>query len=152
MEHILRIHLIILTTGLLIRTAEAAGAGALFVPAGATDPFHPTVVQASMGAVFHLNIISNTDSAEVIAAARDKGIEIIGTSVGNSVSVEDWLESDPSDFLIVLGNEGSGLEHEIVQLMDRNITLPMWGNTESLNVAVSAGIILYLARIAGQTS
>lgn len=131
--------------GLLIRTAEAAGVSAFFAPPGSTDPFHPTAVQTSMGAVFHHNIISDADSAAAIDAARRNGAVVVGATPRGGTPIERW--QIPSKFMLALGNEAAGLDDGIGKKLDESITLPMWGHTESLNVAVSAGIILYLAKI-----
>jgi len=135
--------------GLLLRTAEAAGVKAFFTSARATDPFHPTVIQTSMGAVFHQHIIADADSAEVIDLAKKNGASIVGAVVRNGIPAEQWLITAPRRFLLVLGNEGAGLDPKIASRIQQNITLPMWGKTESLNVAVAAGVFLYLARLAG---
>ncbi|HOO55245.1 MAG TPA: RNA methyltransferase [bacterium] len=135
--------------GLLIRTAEAAGVSAFFAPPGSTDPFNPTAVQTSMGAVFHHPIIAGEDSSLVIETAREEGAQIVGTSVSGGLPVTQWMENPPEKLMLVMGNEGTGLDYEITKQLDLMITLPMWGKTESLNVAVSSGIILYLARFAG---
>jgi RNA methyltransferase, TrmH family len=134
--------------GLLLRTAEAAGVTTFFASSRATDPFNQTTLQTSMGAVFHLKIITDADSAAVIEAARKKSAAVFGTSVRNGMPADEWLDSAPERFLLVLGNEGAGLDADIARLVQRNISLPMWGKTESLNVAVAAGVFLYLARIA----
>ena len=135
--------------GLLVRTAEAAGVTAFFAPTGATDPFHPTALHTSMGAALHHPIVREVDSIDVIEAAKRRGVPVFGTAARNGIPVEKWLESAPARFLLVLGNEGAGLEEELAGRLDENITLPMWGRTESLNVAVAAGALLYLARLAG---
>jgi RNA methyltransferase, TrmH family len=133
--------------GLLIRTAEAAGVVSFFAPHGSTDPFHPTAVQTSMGAVFHHNIFSDVASAEAIEAARSNGASVIGTSPHEGTPIAKWLKEAPARFMLVVGNEGAGLDKDIENNLDLKIALPMWGRTESLNVAVSAGIVLYLARL-----
>ncbi|MFA6448141.1 MAG: RNA methyltransferase [bacterium] len=136
--------------GLLMRTAEAAGVTTFFASARATDPFHPTALQTSMGAAFHQKVIADADSFAVIEMAKKKGIPVFGTAVRNGMPANEWLETAPDRFLLALGNEGAGLETDIARLVTRNITLPMWGKTESLNVAVAAGVFLYIARLASE--
>lgn len=133
--------------GLLTRTVEAAGAGTLFVPAGSADPYHSSSVQTSMGAIFHRNPIVGGNPEDILAAARDAGVKIVATDVRCGVSIQTFAEKPPSDFLLLLGNEGAGLDPAIAESADVKITLPIFGRAESLNVAVSAGIILYYLKL-----
>jgi TrmH family RNA methyltransferase len=133
--------------GLLLRTSEAAGVKTFISTSGSTDPFHPTAAQTSMGAVFYQNIISGANAAKAVGIAKRKGAAVFGTAVRGGLAVDKWLKNLPADFVLVLGNEGAGLDEEVARSMDANVSLPMWGRAESLNVAVAAGVLLYLARL-----
>ncbi|HPI76585.1 MAG TPA: RNA methyltransferase [bacterium] len=135
--------------GMLARTCEAAGAGALFAPSGATDPFHPIAAQTSMGAVFYHKIVTGSETEDIVAAARKArpGIAVIGAATRAGVPIADFMKAPPRDLLLVLGNEGAGLDSETASLLDSTVTIPIFGRAESLNVSVAAGLILYLHRL-----
>lgn len=133
--------------GLLVRTVEAAGAGSLFVPVGSADPYHPAAVQTSMGAIFHRTPIVGGTIEEIIAAASAAGVKIAATDVRDGFPLQDCAKKIPSDFLLLLGNEGAGLDPAVSNAADVKITLPIYGRAESLNVAVTSGIILYYLKL-----
>ncbi len=132
--------------GLLVRTVEAAGGNYILLPPGVTDPFHPQAVQTSMGAVFHSRFVEDARAAVMINEAKQQGVPVVATNAWKGRDATDWLKHAPANFLLLLGNEGAGLAPEIEDMADVSISLPISGNAESLNVAVSAGIILYLHR------
>jgi TrmH family RNA methyltransferase len=135
--------------GMLVRTCEAAGAGALFAPSGATDPFHPISAQTSMGAVFYHRIVTGAETGDIVAAARKAkpDIAVVGAATRGGRPVAEFMKAPPRDFVLVLGNEGAGLDSETAALLDWTVTLPIFGRAESLNVSVAAGLILYLHRL-----
>jgi len=132
--------------GLLMRTADAAGARNFISSKGAADSFNPIAVQASMGAVYHLNTVGSVKSEDVIDAARRKGAKVVGTLSREGTDVYEWADSGCKDFLLVLGNEGEGIDENILSKMDELVSIPIFGGSESLNVAVSGGVIMYLKR------
>ncbi len=133
--------------GLLMRTSEAAGVGTFVATAGSTDPFHPTAAQTSMGAVFYQRIVAGVDASDAVRAAKKRGAAVFGTAVRGGTPVDNWLKKLPRNFALILGNEGAGLDDSVAKLTDDNISLPMIGRGESLNVAVAAGVLIYMARL-----
>ncbi len=130
--------------GMLIRTVEAAGAGCLYIASGSTDPFHPTAVQTSMGSIFYRRFVAGIAPMTVIETAKAAGVQVVATVPSGGISAGDWAGSAAGDFLLLVGNEGAGLRGEVQDAADVAVTLPIHGKAESLNVAVSAGILLYL--------
>lgn len=130
--------------GLLVRTLEAAGVRHVILPRGATDPFHPLAVQTSMGAVFHVRFVENESEEAVIESAKESGAPVVATEAWKGRDAARWLAQAPRGFLLMLGNEGAGLSPSVSAAADVSIALPIDGNAESLNVAVTAGVILYL--------
>ena len=126
-------------TGTIIRTAAAFGLdGVLFGP-GCADPFGPKTVRSAAGAVFKIPVIALSDpdifSDRFVIAADMQGVPVHKVSV-------------PDDFILALGNEGKGLSDAVRKICGAAVSVPMRQNVESLNVAVSASIILYeLCRI-----
>lgn len=134
--------------GLLVRTAAGAGAEAVIFSAGSVDPFHPEAVQSSMGGLFHIPIIWDIPAEDVVNAAKENKATVVATVASGGLPAGAWAERCGNRFLLLCGNEGTGLPGDIEQAADHTITLPMHNNMESLNVAVSAGVMLYMAQAA----
>lgn len=126
--------------GTIIRTAEAAGVQAVFFTRGTVDLYNDKVIRSTQGAVFHFPIVE-VDGLQLIQACKEKGILVYGTALKNS---QHYKKVTPSDkYMLIVGNEGAGVSPELLENTDKNIYLPIFGQSESLNVAVAAGILLY---------
>jgi RNA methyltransferase, TrmH family len=127
--------------GTLIRTAYAAELGGLILLKGSVDPFNPKVVRAAAGALFSLPIISDLETQEVIELLRSNQMRII---ICQASASKRYFEADLTDSVaIVLGNEGQGVSTAMSEAADESISIPMNPGSESLNVAISGGIILF---------
>lgn len=126
--------------GTIIRTAEAAGVQAVFFTKGTVDLYNDKVIRATQGAIFHFPVVE-VDGVALIEACQSKGIPVYGTALKDSVHYKDVAPSDAS--LLIVGNEGAGVDEKLLERTDKNIYLPIFGQSESLNVAVAAGILLY---------
>ena len=126
--------------GTLIRAAAAAGAGAV-VLAGGVDPTNLKVVRASAGALFGIDVVTAPTPVDALARLSTAGYRIVGTVV------RDGQPHDEADLTgpvaLVVGNEAHGLGPEVVAVLDRAITIPMAGPTESLNVAMAGTIVCF---------
>ncbi len=134
--------------GTLMRTADFLGAAALAAVGNCVDMFDPKVVRASAGAVFFLPLL-RLEPAELWRWVEASG----GVAVATSAEAEAGPNEMPSEgpaFLLV-GSEAHGLPEEAFQLADLTAGIPRRGRTESLNVAVAAGILLHALaeRLAG---
>ena len=89
---------------------------------------------------FHLNIIRD-NILDIIDDLRDNNYTIYGTDVVNGVDIKD-VKKD-GKYAIIMGNEGNGISPEVKEIVDKNIYINMNDKCESLNVGVSASIILY---------
>lgn len=127
--------------GMILRTAEAAGASAAFLTEGSVELYNPKAVRASMGAVFRLPTFERVGLAETLGLLRTEGFRILAADVRGGVS---YREIPPgARTALVLGSEASGIEEGARRLVDAVVTVPMRGRTESLNVAVASGILLF---------
>lgn len=126
--------------GTMIRTADAAGIDAVILGKGSADAFNPKTVRSGQGSHFHIPIIK-ADLMEWVQACKDKEIPIYGTSLDDSITF-NHVKPQP-EFALIMGNEGSGLSPELLEQTDMNLKIPLYGQAESLNVAVAAGILLY---------
>lgn len=127
--------------GTIIRSAFAAQLGGLLVLKGSVDVFNPKVVRAAAGAMFRLPIISDIDSDEALKLLKENKIRLV-TCEANAE--KRYFEADISDSVaLVLGNEGQGVSSALKAAADESISIPMNPQSESLNVAISGGIILF---------
>lgn len=130
--------------GAIMRTAEAAGVAGVIVSANSADAFSPKATRAAMGSNFRLPIIENADFDEVLQWAA--GRELITTAADISAECS-YLEVDwKTPRLLVFGSEAHGLGRNEMAAMDETVGIPMENGVESLNLAVSAGIILFEAK------
>lgn len=130
--------------GAIMRTAEAAGARALITSSKSADAYSPKSLRASAGSAFRLKIIENIELHEAINWARDEGLQTIATSPESGIVYTeiDWRK--PS--LVVFGSEAHGLTDSDLTFVEHAIKIPLAAGVESLNLAVSAGIILFEAK------
>lgn len=129
--------------GAIVRAAEAGGAtGAVFCGASA-DPFGWKALRGSMGSVLRLPVVGGAAAAEVVAAARAAGLRVLATVPRGGAAPDSLDLRHPT--LVVLGSEGAGLAGEIIRDADARVSIPMRAPVESLNVAVSAALLVYEA-------
>ncbi|MEL3974730.1 RNA methyltransferase [Rossellomorea oryzaecorticis] len=126
--------------GTIIRTAEASGIDAIVLGKGTVDLYNPKVLRSAQGSHFHLPIIKG-DLSEIIPVLKEKGIPVYGTALENG---KEYTTVKPQDsYALIVGNEGSGVSGEILSLTDQILYITIYGKSESLNVAIAAGILLY---------
>ena len=130
--------------GAVVRTAEAAGVAGLITTTGSADAFSPKALRASMGSAFRFPIVEGFDFEEVIAWARELGLVSTAADVCGQVGYTDIDWRVPR--LVVFGSEAHGLDERELASIDEKILIPMENEVESLNLAVSSGIILFEAK------
>ena len=127
--------------GTILRTMDAVQAGALFLIDGGADPWQPSAVRASMGAIFWHPLVqcSFSDFADW---SSQNGIHIYGTSAkGTDATTE--LDGYAQPGALLLGSEREGLHPDQIAVCEKLVRLPMKGRGSSLNLAVAAGVLLY---------
>jgi TrmH family RNA methyltransferase len=128
--------------GTLIRSAEAFGATAVFTTPGTVSEWNQKALRASAGSVFRVPVIAATHAD--IAALKSRGLRLLAAVADDSaVPVSEAGLNQPCALMI--GNEGSGLTTELLQISDACITIPMPGRVESLNAAIAGSLLLYEA-------
>ena len=129
--------------GSILRTSLALGANASLLGPQTCDPFARRVLRVSMGAVLQMPLAMSNDLATDLVALRDRhGVELVATVL--DPQAEPLAACRVADrFALVLGNEGYGLPPQITELCQRQVTIPMSADVDSLNVGVAAGILLY---------
>jgi RNA methyltransferase, TrmH family len=129
--------------GTMIRTADAVKASGVVLTSGTVDLYNDKVIRATAGSIFHLNIVKIDDIIEMISSLKRRGVKVFSTSLDAKKSLYEADLKGPT--ALIIGNEGSGVPLEIEHLCDESIYIPMKGDAESLNAAVSSAVILYEA-------
>jgi len=126
--------------GLMMRTAEAAGAGALFLSRGCVELYNPKVVRASMGAIYRLPVFSDEALTDALKDLRLQGRFTLAAHMDGE-PFHRLTQKGP--VALLLGNEAFGIDPALTARADARVSIPMAEPVESLNVAVAAGILLY---------
>ena len=129
--------------GAILRTAEAAGATGAITTAQTCDPFSAKALRGAMGSAFRLPLWSGPTYDEVISWCEQRSIATICADAGGDTNyIElDWTQP----CALIFGPESKGFSAEELQAASQTVAIPMQGNVESLNVAVTAGVLLYEA-------
>jgi TrmH family RNA methyltransferase len=130
--------------GTIVRTMDGMGATGLILVGHTTDPFHPTAVKASMGALFSVPVAEAATLNVLWGWAAQRGLHTIATSARAPLSF--WEAPYRFPALLLLGSEGEGLAAGVLQRAELAVTIPMRGVSSSLNLAVAAGLLLYELR------
>jgi len=130
--------------GAILRTAEAAGVAGVVISKNSADVFSPKSLRAAMGSAFRLSIVENMDFESILKWSENA--QLISTAAAANAekiySAIDWKKPR----LLVFGSEAHGLYNSEMKLIDESINIPMENGVESLNLAVSAGVILFEAK------
>ena len=127
--------------GTILRTAEAAGYAGVISAGDSADVYSPKVVRACAGTLFRLPVLKMDKICEAIEILKSKNKKIVSLDMnGERAYFEVKL---CNDIALVLGNEGNGISEDAQNASDMVIKIPMQGQIESLNVAVSAAIVMY---------
>ncbi len=126
--------------GTMIRTADAVGMDMVVLGEGCVDIYNPKLIRSTQGSLFHLPIIKG-NLLVWIEDLKKAGTTIYGTALENGHNYKE-IATNPS-FSLIVGNEGSGVNKQLLARTDKNLYIPIYGSSESLNVAVATGILLY---------
>ena len=139
--------------GAMIRIAAGFGASVLLLGPESCDPFYRQSVRVSMGSAFRLPIAQSADLLTDLQTLRDRhGVQLIATALGDD-SQPLALTRRADRVALLFGNEAQGLPQDIVNICEQRVMIPMSLGTDSLNVAISAGIVLYhYTQVVGATA
>ena len=130
--------------GALLRTADAANLDAVLIANPKGDLYNPNIIRSSVGCLF-TNTIGIGTTAEILEFLKDRKINIYCaalSSVSENYTQTDFTESSA----IVVGTEATGLSKEWLNASTKNIIIPMEGEIDSMNVSVSAAILIFEAK------
>lgn len=129
--------------GAICRTAECVGIDAIIIPEKGGAPINSDAIKTSAGALYNIKICKEKNLAHTVDFLQQSGVKVFAATekAENLIYAADF--SGPS--LIVMGNEETGISKEVLHHSDEKIKLPIQGKTQSLNVSVACGAILYEA-------
>lgn len=128
--------------GAILRTADAAGVDAIFIANPKTDLYNPNIIRSSVGCVFTTAIATGTTS-EIISFLNENNIHMYGAALTTSVEYQTINYKHSS--AIIVGTEATGLSDEWLKNTKQNIIIPMRGAIDSMNVSVSAAVLIFEA-------
>jgi RNA methyltransferase, TrmH family len=129
--------------GTLVRSAAAAGAGAVIFSQRAVDPFAPKTIRSAAGTIFRVPLVLDEKLERAIALLRQHGFVVAAADARAELTPEGCDMTRPIAFIV--GNEAHGIPKGIEGSVDQVIGIPMPGSAESLNVAVAGSILLFEA-------
>lgn len=129
--------------GAIARSAESFGAHGIVIPQTGSAQINAVAVKISAGALLNIPVAREQSLVTAIKYIKANGIKVVGADLRNAVPVAEEDLKQP--VAVVMGAEGEGISPQVKKFCDGFIAIPMKGLTESLNVSVSAGVILYEA-------
>jgi TrmH family RNA methyltransferase len=131
--------------GTVLRTADAAGAGAVVFAGAAVDPYNGKCVRASAGSLFHVDVVREPDPVAVVGALRAAGTLVLAATGHGDDDLDDLADRGllAQRTAWLFGSEAHGLTGELLAAADRRVRVPIYGGAESLNLAAAAAVCLY---------
>ena len=129
--------------GAIARTAECAGVHALIVPAKGSAQINPDAIKTSAGALYKIPVCRHENLSRTAKFLQESGLQLVACTEKTNDYLYQPDYTVPS--ALILGSEENGISTELIRISDHLAKIPMFGEIESLNVSVSAGILLYEA-------
>lgn len=128
--------------GTIIRSSKAFGVDTVVLGEGCVDLYNDKVIRSTQGIGFHMNIVSR-NLKELVLELKEKDIPVFGTKVEYGEDIRTLNYRDKEKYALIMGNEGRGVDSEILDLCDKYIYIELNSDVESLNVAIASSILLY---------
>lgn len=129
--------------GTMVRTGEGAGISGIIMNKTTVDLFNPKTIRSTMGSIYRVPFYVTEDLSHTMVSLKEKGVTLYAAHLKGQHSYDEEDYTSSCGFLI--GNEGNGLSDEIADSADTYIKIPMEGQVESLNAAISAALLMYEA-------
>lgn len=129
--------------GAICRTAECVGVDAVIIPEKGAAPINSDAIKTSAGAIYNIKICKQNNLAHTVDFLQQSGVQVFAATEKAQKLIYDVNFTEPC--ALVMGNEESGISKEVLHHSDEKIKLPIEGKTQSLNVSVACGAILYEA-------
>jgi TrmH family RNA methyltransferase len=134
--------------GTILRSADAAGCDGVVFSAGSVDVYNGKVVRSTAGSVLHVPVVVGSDSASAIKELQKIGVQVLLADVDGEPlpKIPTAILSKPTAW--IFGNEANGADPALRSLVDKVVSIPIYGSAESLNLATAASICLYSSAFA----
>lgn len=129
--------------GTVIRTAHAAGVGAVLVTSGSVDVYNAKVLRSTVGSLFHVPVVQGLSTDEIAEALAHRGVHSFGLAGDGRLGlfdIDDELLREPTAWWI--GSEAHGLPEDLRSRVEF-VSIPMPGGAESLNAAIAGAVAMY---------
>ncbi len=127
--------------GAILRTAESTGVHAVLFPSQGAALLNSGTVKSSAGAIYNITLCRSDNLKESIDFLKNSGLQI---AAATEKGAEIYHKTDlKGPLALIMGSEGEGVSPEYLKRSDTNVMIPMLGKTDSLNVSVAAGVLLY---------
>lgn len=143
-----RTHLLILDSvqdpgnlGTMVRTGEGAGITGIIMNRTTVDLFNPKTIRSTMGSIYRIPYVITDDLLQTMQTLRQEGVSLYAAHLKGQAFYDAFDYTKACAFLI--GNEGNGLSDEVAAAADTYLKIPMEGQVESLNAAISASLLMY---------
>jgi TrmH family RNA methyltransferase len=143
-----RTHLLLLESiqdpgnlGTMVRTGEGAGISGIIMNHTTVDLFNPKTIRSTMGSIYRVPYLITEDLGDMMQQLQSRGVSLYAAHLKGTESYDAKDYTAACGFLI--GNEGNGLSEEIADQADDYVKIPMEGQVESLNAAISATLLMY---------
>jgi 23S rRNA (guanosine2251-2'-O)-methyltransferase len=127
--------------GAIIRTAYALGVNGIIFPKDRQVSLTPGVIKASSGAVYHMDLFQVSNLTNTLKKLKNEGYWVFGADQQAASPLPKTSFAYPS--ILIVGNEHKGISPTLQKSIDQNVSIPMAGQLDSLNVSVATGILLY---------
>jgi TrmH family RNA methyltransferase len=129
--------------GTVLRTADAAGAGAVVFAGDAVDPYNGKCVRASAGSLFHVDVVRTDDTGAAVAAVKAAGLSVLAADAYGDADLDAIRGRLHASTAWLFGSEAHGLPPALADAADARVRVPIHGRAESLNLAAAAAVCLY---------
>ncbi|MBA2173383.1 RNA methyltransferase [Halobacillus locisalis] len=129
--------------GTMIRTADAAGFDHVILGKGTVDPYNDKVIRATQGSLFHIPIFQG-DIQDYVGKLQEKGTHVWASTLSDASPYKNL--NVPEKVALIVGNEGQGIDDSVAALADERVYIPIYGQAESLNVAIASAVLMYHLR------
>lgn len=125
--------------GTILRTCDWFGVDAVLLGKGCVSLYNEKVVRSTSGSIFHLPIYEDVDLLKTLPELKNNGFTLVSTVMDGESLIQTLL---PEKTVLVLGNEAHGVNEAVKKISDRQVSIPRFGNAESLNVGVACAVFL----------
>jgi TrmH family RNA methyltransferase len=124
--------------GTVVRTAAAFDIDAVVLTGGCADIYNPKTVRSTMGAIFRQYVLETDDMTGFL---KESGLQLYGAALSDRA--EDIRNAGVKNAAVAIGSEGRGLSARLLSLCEKTVIIPMTENSESLNAAVAASVVMW---------